>query len=69
MTGHGYIKYLSEDERIKFKRNIIIQRGVKKIKTYLNNEFDSFYDFIDCAFTWSRTKEGTDYWSEIAESL
>ena len=69
MTGHKYIEFLSEDERIKFKHNIIVQKGIKTIKTYLNREFDSFYNFINYAFMWDKTKEGHEYWEEIAESL
>jgi hypothetical protein len=33
----------------------------------LNDKWDDFAQFISASFVWEHTKEGQDYWREIAE--
>ena len=34
---------------------------------FLNGSWDNFAEFISASFVWEHTKEGQDYWREIAE--
>lgn len=37
-----------------------------EIAVYLNDRYESFHNFISNSFTWNKTPEGHDWWSEVA---
>lgn len=79
-TGRQYLEYLSAEEIIKFKETFLkhaftedvpLNNSFPKVdestfETYLDANFDSFYDFIEMSFPWSHTSEGVDYWESVA---
>lgn len=70
--GYELLGKLSKDDQVNFCRNIINHRPVNmkmKISEYLIKDYTSFELFIGGAFTWGKTPEGGDYWSDIAQGL
>ena len=63
--GYEWIKMLSKDDQILFCKNLT-NIGKHTISSYLLSEYDTFWNFIAAAFTWSDSSERHEYWSELA---
>jgi hypothetical protein len=59
-----YALRMNVEEWIKFEK-AFEKENFEAIDTFINR-FDDFNMLMGCAFSWSRTEEGTDYWSKIA---
>lgn len=66
MKGEFWLKYLTDEEKDNFLRNLKEFRyGV--IEHFLDREYLDFSDFIGSAFPWNDSPEGVDYWCMITE--
>ncbi len=63
--GKECLAELSQEEQEKFKDNYIAFRTENEYNQYLESRFDSFSDFISCAFAFFASKEGFEYWNDI----
>ena len=77
-SGHYLLDLLSEEDQQKFKLNYELDYQeflsgvypIHKLQTfeeYLDSKYPEFGDFIGSAFDWDNTKEGFEYWEEIAK--
>lgn len=67
MNGREHLELLPPDVRARFMDNLIRHRGnnLEQALDYLDSQGYSFRLFIACAFYWSGTPEGLDYWDDI----
>lgn len=66
MKGREWIKCLTKVEKDNFLCNLREFRGNGGAEDFLDDEYDELYYFITGAFSWSKTPEGVDYWSNIS---
>jgi hypothetical protein len=66
MTGVYYFeKYLNGAEQFYFKEEVINQTTSDYLWQYLDKNFESFEEFLKCAFVWEKSKQGFHYWDLI----
>ena len=77
-SGHYLFDLMNEDDQQRFKLNYELDYQefksgiypIHKLQTfeeYLDSKYSEFRDFIGSAFDWDNTKEGFEYWEEIAK--
>jgi hypothetical protein len=60
-TGIYWFAFLSEQEQREFRINC------DDFYEYMDSEIESFEDFINFAFDWIDTPQGTSNWREISK--
>jgi len=58
----SWMKKMTIQERVLFKENI---SGT--FAKYCETDWHNFQMFLNCAFDWSETPQGFDFWHEIYE--
>lgn len=64
-SGAECLAQLSAEEQNKFHSNYVAFRTENEYKAYIESNYNSFRDFISCAFAFFASKEGFEYWSDI----
>jgi len=63
--GKECLAELSVEEQEQVRHNYLAFRNEDDYNRYLESKYDSFSDFISCAFAFFASREGFEYWSKI----
>jgi len=63
--GYECYRAMSDMEQIRWKNNVV--KAKLSISHTLLKDYYNFIDFVESSFVWSETKQGNEYWANIAE--
>ena len=64
--GEYYFQFLTDEEKVEFKKAFKDLREYVTIQEYLQVPFLTFEAFINHAFHWQNSIEGHKYWEKIS---
>ena len=66
MKGEQYIKWFSEEDKIRYMNQFHLQSSkwtdTEKHEFLNNREFDDLFNFLSLSFVFMSTKEGHNFW-------
>lgn len=63
MTIQELFKQMTAEEIALFCANVSDKRDIKE---FFTSEYEDLHHWVSCAFVWSETLQGHDYWEAIA---